>query len=112
MSWPRLLNEYERERKRKEQEAECTEHYKQFSDEDLQKKREQIEAELDSLKRDFPDWEIQMESRAYNAIRRLEKDRECVILERARRNSTSSRSVESQVNRGRDLATELSTARP
>jgi hypothetical protein len=88
MNWHRFVNDYQRKQEREEQEVECSERYKQFSRDVLQLKREEVEARLESLKHDFPDWEIQEQSLAYNEIRRLEKERECIILELVKRSES------------------------
>jgi len=84
MSWQRFLRDLEEERKRQDEEAEVLERYKLQSDDVLQKKREELEAKLESLKREFPDWEIQS-GIAAEEIRRLEKQREEIVVTLSRR---------------------------
>jgi|GEM_PF-5916326 len=110
MNWHRFVNEYERKREREEQEAECSERFKQFSRDDLQSKREEVEATLESLNRDFPDWEYQTESRAYAEIRRLEKERECIILELAKRTESLASPIVDEGAKRKDIAEESTNA--
>jgi hypothetical protein len=84
MHWDEYLNKRERERRQQAEEAERTELYRQVTDSELQKSREEVETKLEYLKREFPDWEIQSDA-ANREIRRLEKEREGIILTLVRR---------------------------
>src|SRR5262249_38935522 len=90
----RQRHQIERQLRQKQEEAEWAERHKQVSDDELQKRREEAEAKLQSLKLDFPKWEIQIQSEAHREIRRLERERERLVLELARRTKLSPQSKE------------------
>lgn len=106
MSWHRFLNDSQRKKEREKQEAECSERYERFSGDDLQVKREEVEATLEFLNRDFPDWENQTQSRAYSEIRRLEKERECIILELAKRSESHASRITDEGSKRKGVAPE------
>ena len=110
MSWHRSLSDYQRKKEREEREEECSERYKQFSRDDLQVKREEVEATLESLTRDFPDWENQTQSRAYSEIRRLERERECIILELTKRSEAHASRIVDEGAKQEGMARESTNA--
>jgi len=84
MSWLRYRSELQRQQERQDEEAMWAERYGNVSDSDLQRSREEVETKLEFLRQAFPDWDIQS-SAASSEIRRLEKEREGIILTLVRR---------------------------
>ena len=68
-----------------QEQAKLAESFAKLTDDELEKQRAETDKKLVALKLEFPKWQIQTQSLAYSEIRRLEKERECIILELTKR---------------------------